>query len=80
MSAPPWYPNFLLIQWMLTDCALQAEDAKNTLEEVLDCLRDGNHLGALGASRGLGDTVLYVSVVLERLATLTGGEEVEQTN
>jgi len=64
---------------MMTDCELQAEEAQDKLEHILDHLHEGDHLAAIRASQGLGDTILYIIAVLERLSQLTRSDA-DRTN
>ena len=43
---------------MLSDCERFAEFAQGKLDQVVEHLREGNHLAALGAFDGLDDAVL----------------------
>jgi hypothetical protein len=79
MAAPQWQPKELFISMMMTDCELQAEEARAKLEHILDHLREGDHLAAIRASQGLGDTILYIIAVLERLSALTRSDA-DRTN
>ncbi len=38
---------------------------RQRIGEVVECLRDGNHLGALGALAGVDEQVLYLSTALK---------------
>jgi len=44
------------------------------LTEVIECLRDDNHLGALGAFAGLDEDIVCLKASLTRIAKLTVGE------
>jgi hypothetical protein len=57
-----------------TDCLRQAKTAEAKLNEVLECLGDENHLGALGAFAGLDDDIACLKVFLTRIARLTVGD------
>jgi hypothetical protein len=52
----------------------QAETAQARLNEVLECLGDENHLGALGSFAGLDEDVVSLKVFLTRIARLTVGQ------
>jgi hypothetical protein len=56
---------------IVTDARLEAEAAESQLHEIVECLRQGNHLGALGEFPGLEDRIQYVRVVLMRAARLS---------
>jgi hypothetical protein len=56
---------------VLTDSLLEAETAERQIHEIVECLRQGNHLGALGEFPGLEDRIQYVRVVLMRAARLS---------
>ncbi len=60
-----------LIRAMGRDCQHQAETAYGKLQKVIECLRDDNHLAALGSFLGLDEEILYISVVLKRLSRLS---------
>jgi hypothetical protein len=55
------------------DCLRQAETAQTKLNEVIECLGDENHLGALGSFAGLDEDVVTLKVFLTRIARLTVG-------
>jgi hypothetical protein len=55
-----------------TDCLRQAENAEKKLRDVVECLQNENHLGALGACAGLGEDIVCLNVFLIRIARLTG--------
>jgi hypothetical protein len=61
-----------MIRW---DCRRQAETAAAKLAEVIECLGDENHLGALGAFLGLDEEIVCLKVFLTRIAKLTVGEK-----
>jgi hypothetical protein len=61
-----------LIALVRRDCLDQAKQAHGKLTEAIDCLEDENHLGALGATDGLGDDIASLTVFLRRIARLTG--------
>jgi hypothetical protein len=56
------------------DCERQAERAAAKLTEVIECLHDENHLGALGAFAGLDEDTTCLKVFLVRIARLTVGD------
>lgn len=56
-----------------TDCLRQAKTVQAKLNEVIECLGDENHLGALGAFAGLDDDIVCLKVFLTRIARLTFG-------
>ena len=60
-----------LLKAIVTDSRLEAEEALRQLQEITKCLRQGNHLGALGEFSGLDDRIHYVRVVLMRAARLS---------
>jgi hypothetical protein len=60
-----------------TDSRRQAESIRIRLDEVIECLGDENHLGALGAFIGLDEEALALKVFLTRIAKLTVGETTE---
>lgn len=51
---------------ILKDCCLEAEQTERQFHEIVQCLRQGNHLGALGEFAGLEDRILYIRAVLMR--------------
>ena len=64
-----------LIAMIRSDCHRQAETAGTKLGEVIECLGDENHLGALGALIGLDEEIVCLKVFLTRIAKLTVGEK-----
>ena len=64
-----------LIAAIRTDCLRQAETAQTKLNEVVECLTDENHLGALGSLAGLDEDVVALKLFLTRIARLTVGEK-----
>ena len=56
---------------VLTDAQREAEAAERQIHEIVECLCQGNHLGALGEFPGLEDRIQYVRVVLMRAARLS---------
>jgi hypothetical protein len=66
-----------LIAMIRTDCLRQAETAGTKLGEVIECLGDENHLGALGSFVGLDDDIVTLKVFLTRIAKLTVGGTTE---
>jgi hypothetical protein len=63
-----------LIAVIRKDCQRQAEIAQTKLGEVIECLHDENHLGALGAFSGLDEDIIGLKIFLSRIARLTVGE------
>lgn len=61
-----------LIATIRQDCLRQAKTAQAKLNEVVECLTDENHLGALGAFASLDDDVICLKVFLTRIARLSG--------
>ena len=72
MESPNQPTNEELIALIRWDSRRQTESALAKLTEVLDCLRDDNHLGALGAFRSLDEDMARLKVFLARIAWLTG--------
>ena len=62
-----------LIAVICTDCLRQAQTAQTKLNEVVECLGDENHLGALGSFVGLDEDIACLRVFLTRIARLTAG-------
>jgi hypothetical protein len=62
-----------LISAIRQDCLRQAETARTKLNEVVECLTDEDHLGALGSFVGLDEDVVTLKLVLTRIARLTVG-------
>jgi len=60
-----------LISVIRQDCLRQAETTQTKLNEVVECLGDENHLGALGAFAGLDEDVVALKLFLTRIARLT---------
>jgi hypothetical protein len=60
-----------LIAMIRKDCRRQAEAAEIKLGQVIDCLSEENHLGALGAFVGLDEDMACLRVFLTRMAKLT---------
>ena len=73
MDNPKPFTEEDLIALIRKDCRRQAESAQTKLREVLECLGDENHLGALGAFRNLDEDMVSLKVFLTRIARLTGG-------
>ncbi len=69
------FTNKNLIELMRKDCRAQAEAAETKLGEVIDCLTDENHLGALGAFAGLEEEIAALRTFLVRMARLTNVPE-----
>jgi hypothetical protein len=63
-----------LIAVIRKDCLRQAETAQIKLNEVVECLGDENHLGALGSFAGLDEDIVCLKVFLTRIARLTVGQ------
>jgi hypothetical protein len=63
-----------LITVIRSDCLRQALTAQTKLNEVIECLGDENHLGALGSFVGLDEDIACLKVFLTRIARLTVGE------
>jgi hypothetical protein len=63
-----------LIARIREDCHMQVENIQKKLTEVIECLHDENHLGALGAFAGLDEDIVCLKVFLTRIAKLTVGE------
>ena len=63
-----------LIATIRKDCLRQAQTAQTKLDEVLECLGDDNHLGALGSFAGLDEDIACLKVFLTRIARLTVGK------
>jgi hypothetical protein len=72
MQNPNQFTTEDLIAAVRKDCLRQAKNAETKLREVLECLGDENHLGALGAFVGLDDDMLCLKVFLTRIAKLAG--------
>lgn len=62
-----------LIAMIRRDCLRQAEAAQTKLNEVVECLSDENHFGALGAFAGLDEEVVALKIFLTRIARLMVG-------
>jgi hypothetical protein len=62
-----------LITAVRMDCLRQAKMAQAKLNEVIECLSDENHLGALGSFVGLDEDMTCLKVFLTRIARLTVG-------
>jgi hypothetical protein len=60
-----------VIAMIRRDCRRQAETAEIKLGQVIDCLSNENHLGALGAFDGLDEDIASLRVFLVRMARLT---------
>jgi hypothetical protein len=56
------------------DCLRQAQTARTKLDDVLECLGDDNHLGALGSFAGLDEDIACLKVFLTRIARVTVGQ------
>jgi hypothetical protein len=68
------FPEETLIAAIRWDSLRQAETAQTKLNEVVQCLTDQNHLGALGAFAGLDEDIANLKVFLTRIARLTVGQ------
>lgn len=66
-----------LITVIRSDCLRQARTAQAKLNEVIECLGDENHLGALGSFVGLDEDIACLKVFLLRIAKLTLGESTQ---
>lgn len=77
MEKPNQFSEERLIAMVRTDCHRQAKSAQTKLDEIVECLGDENHLGALGSFSGLDDDVLALKVFLTRIARITVGETTE---
>lgn len=51
-------------------CREQAETLHQRIGEVVECLRDGNHLGALGALAGVDDQIRELATALKLIPRL----------
>jgi hypothetical protein len=71
MENPNEFTDENLIAMVRKDCRRQAEAAEIKLGQVIDCLSDENHLGALGAFVGLDEDMACLRVFLTRIARLT---------
>ncbi len=71
MQNPKQFTTEDLIAAIRKDCERQANNAETKLTEVIECLSDDNHLGALGAFVGLDDDILCLKVFLTRIPKLT---------
>ena len=60
-----------LIAAIRKDCLRQAQTAQTKLNDVVECLTDENHLGALGSFVGLDEDVVTLKLFLTRIARLT---------
>ena len=59
-----------LQQAMREVCLQQAEALHQRIGEAVECLRDGNHLGALGALEGVDKRMLELSTALKVIQNL----------
>ncbi len=55
------------------DCTAQAEALGERFGEAIQCLRDGNHLGALGALAGVDEKLIDLTTLLKLLARTPSG-------
>jgi hypothetical protein len=60
-----------LISAIRKDCLRQAQTAQTKLNDVVECLTEGNHFGALGSFEGLDDDIVTLKLFLTRIARLT---------
>jgi hypothetical protein len=74
MQNPNQFTTEDLIALIRKDCHQQAEIIQQKLTEVIECLHDDNHLGALGAFAGLDEDIVCLKVFLTRIAKLTVGD------
>jgi len=65
-----------LQQAMRKNCREQAEALHKRLGEAVECLRDGNHLGALGALAGVDEQIRELSTALKLIQRLTDRKKV----
>jgi hypothetical protein len=77
MPNPNQIPEETLIAMIRSDCLRQAQASGKKLDEVIECLGDENHLGALGAFLGLDEELVTLKVFLTRIAKLTLGESTQ---
>jgi hypothetical protein len=63
-----------LIAAIRKDCLRQAQMAQTKLNDVVECLTDEDHLGALGSFMGLDDDIVTLKLFLTRIARLTVGQ------
>ena len=68
------FPEENLIGVIRTDCLRQAQTAQTKLNEVVECLIDENHLGALGSFAGLDEDINCLKEFLTPIARLTVGQ------
>ena len=72
MSQPKQQPTTEDLQQALRErCLQQAEALHTRLGEAVECLRDGNHLGALGALEGVEKRTLELSIALKLIHDLS---------
>ena len=55
------------------DCTAQAEIVGERISEAIQCLREGNHLGGLGALAGVDGKLIDLTVLLKLLARTPTG-------
>jgi hypothetical protein len=60
-----------LISAIRKDCLRQAQTAQTKLNDVVECLTEENHFGALGSFAGLDEDITGLKVFLTRIARLT---------
>jgi hypothetical protein len=71
IQGPDQFTDENLIAMIRKDCRRQAEAAEIKLGQVIDCLSNENHLGALGVFAGLDEDTACLRVFLMRMARLT---------
>jgi hypothetical protein len=74
MTQPNQFSEEHLIAMIRTDCLRQAQTAQTKISDVVECLEDENHLGALGSFVGLDEEITCLKVFLTRIAKLTVGQ------
>ena len=74
MTQQNQFPEENLIAVIRTDSLRQAQTAQTKLNEVVECLGDENHLGALGSFAGLDEDIVCLKVFLTRIARITVGQ------
>jgi len=60
-----------LQQAMREHCREQAQSLHKRMGEAVECLQDGNHLGALGALDGVEQGICELSTALKLIPRLT---------
>jgi hypothetical protein len=61
-----------LQQSMREHCWHQAETLHTRIGEAVECLREGNHLGAVGALAGVEEQVHELSIALKLIPRIEG--------